>query len=470
MPELKHIPHIQQYLGLWSIEASAAARMQQIFTGSWTKYLAEFQSRIDEGEHSPSAHGYELTPEGVAIIDLEGVLTKYGSSFSMGGSTVRLRKALRNAREDAAVQSILLAIESPGGSTMGTPEAAAEVAATAKIKPVHAYIEDIGASAAYWIASQANTISANAAAMVGSIGTYFAVDDVSRAFTKAGIKTHFFTTGPHKGAGYMGTALTDEQRAEFQSLVERMNAPFVAAVKAGRGLDDAQLAEVTDGRCWRGDEAVAVGLIDEVKTYDEALAALSSQSATPTKGTVMPRASTTKAAKSAKLKSEEPEKDEAASEEEEEEMESEDETADEAESEDEEKEKKPAARKKSKSQDEEEEKPASLAALKAALPEADSDFLIEALESRMSVAQARMSWMEQTIAAQAKKIEELESNAPRPGAKPLGTAGGKSKSSGDVITEWKAAVKECGSNSKAVKQHPELHAAYIEAVNARRVA
>jgi signal peptide peptidase SppA len=487
MPE--PIPHIQQYTGVWSIEPAAATRFQQMLKSiKWSQHFAEFQARIDEGEN-PRKAGYELTAEGVAIIDLEGVLTKYGSSLSMGGSTVHLRKTLRDARDDAAVKSILLVIESPGGSNMGTPEAAAEVAATAKIKPVHAYIEDVGASAAYWIASQATRIVANASALVGSIGTYYAIDDVSKMFTKAGIKTHLFTTGPHKAAGYIGSELSETQQKEFQSLVEKMNAPFVAAVQAARNLDDDELAVVTDGRCWRGDEAVAVGLIDEVKSYDDVLAELSSQPAPPAKGSVMskPRASTKTTLKSAaaQAKSEETEKKKEAEsmEDEDEDMMEEEDEAEDAESQEDDEEEVAASKKSkaktSKAKQSQDEKPASLKTLKAALPKASSDFIVEALESGWSVAQARMAWMEKTIASQAEEIETLKSTKPGAsrggGAKPLTTGKSGVAITGDAKALWAAAIKEktdAGMNrakavSAVVREQPDLHSAYVEACNAR---
>lgn len=472
MPEL--IPHIQQYAGVWSIEPDAARRFEQMLKAiRWESHIREAQSRIDEGDHGHSQNGYEVAAGGVAVIDLEGVMTKYGSSLSMGGSTVRLRKALRNAREDPSVKSVMLCIESPGGATMGTPEAAEEVAATARVKPVTAFFEDIGASAAYWVGSQGSRVVANASAIVGSIGTYLAIDDLSAAFTEEGIKTHLFTTGPHKGAGYVGTELSKAQIAEFQSLVERMNAPFVAAVQAARDLDDEQLAAVTDGRVWRGDEAVAVGLIDAVMTYDEALDELTSNATateTPKGANTMakPRATSSLKSETLHAKSEEDGKKPQSAEEEEEEAASE-----------EDEEEAPKAKKKSKSKamdeekepesEEDEEKPASIRQLKAALPKADSDFIVKALESGMSVQTARMAWMEQTIASQAEKIKDMESNAPKPGAKPLGSGvSSKSFDGADPIAAWKSAVKDAGSVSKAVAENPELHAAYIEARNAKR--
>jgi len=464
------IPRIQQYLGVWSIEPNAERTIKNMLkTQTWQQHVAEFRSRVDEG-NSSGAGGYEVTEDGVAIVDLEGVLTKYGSSLSEGGSTVRFRQTLRSVRsayKSGQVKSAMLVIESPGGSTMGTPEAAAEVASLAKVMPVWTYFEDIGASAAYWIGSQATRVIANASAMVGSIGTYFAIDDVSQAFTNEGIKTYLFTTGKHKGAGYTGTELTKDQQAEFKSLVGKMNAPFIAAVQHARELDDTELENVTDGRIWRGDEAVAVGLIDAVMSYEDALAELSSHPTnTQTNGaTIMkPRASTTILA--AKSEDEKKKEDELTEEEkakaEEDEKKKEEEKAKAEEEED----------------DEEKDKPASaIGKMKAALPNASSHFILSALESSMTIDQARTAWLEQTVASQSKQIEALKSaQATAPGAKPLGAGANLSKQAiADPKAAWEAAIKSkaeggmsrAKATSAVVKDQPELHQAYIEACNVR---
>jgi len=321
---LDRIPRINQYLGTWAISEDSYALFNAMLRNTdWAGHFA----RVDQGEHCVAGAGYEVTNDGVAMIDLEGVLTKYGSSMSTEGSTVVFRQTCRSVlRAYAAgeVKAAMIIVESGGGTTMGTPEASEEVKEMTAQMPVWTYIEDIGASAAYWIGCPVRRVISNASAIVGSIGTYRVVEDFSGLFEKKGITAHLFTTGTHKGAGITGTELTEEQRAEFQSLVERMNAPFVAAVKEARGLSDEQIENIADGRVWRGDEAVSIGLIDEVMSLEDALAELASEvNGTPTKGSntmAKPRASTTSSRNSAahKSKSEEDEEDTTVAEEDEE--------------------------------------------------------------------------------------------------------------------------------------------------------
>src|SRR5690606_27173335 len=127
---------------------------------------------------SDSGPGYQIEPGGVATVVIDGMMMKGDSSFG-GTSTVRTRRAIRGAAADPNVRAIALRISSPGGHVHGTPELAAEVKAAAATKPVHAFAEDIMASAAYWVASQARSISVNPTGEVGSIGVFGVVEDTS---------------------------------------------------------------------------------------------------------------------------------------------------------------------------------------------------------------------------------------------------------------------------------------------------
>jgi ClpP class serine protease len=170
------------------------------------------------------------------VIEARGLLMKQ-QSWMGGTATLQLRRDIRAAAADPNVSAILLAIDSPGGTAAGTADLAADVRAAARQKPVWAQIEDLGASAAYWLASQADQVFANTARrpMVGSIGTYQTVYDLSAAAEQEGVKVFHFATGPLKGAGMPGTPVTEEQQADFQGRVDAVQDSFDAAVRAAAG-------------------------------------------------------------------------------------------------------------------------------------------------------------------------------------------------------------------------------------------
>jgi signal peptide peptidase SppA len=210
----------------------------------------------------------------VAVIRAVGTLMKQQSSMG-GTSTIQLRRDIRSAAADPTVSASCSAIDSPGGTVAGTADLAADVKAARRKKPVWAHIDDLGASAAYWLASQADAVYANnPTALVGSIGTLQVVYDYSAAAEKEGVKTLVFRTGPLKGAGVPGAAVTEEQAANYQRLVNETQTHFDAAVRAGRGMTRAELDAVRTGGVFPAGEAVGLKLIDGVRPLDATLAAL----------------------------------------------------------------------------------------------------------------------------------------------------------------------------------------------------
>ena len=133
---------------------------------------------------------------------------------------------------------------------------------------MHAYIEDTGASAAYWVASQAKTVAANAMAMVGSLGTFTVLYDLSKMAEMEGVQVHVVSTGERKGAAAPGTPVTDEDLAEARKLVEGFDAFFRQGVRQGRGLGAKDASAAWTGAVWLAGEAKGLGLVDRVESLD----------------------------------------------------------------------------------------------------------------------------------------------------------------------------------------------------------
>lgn len=208
----------------------------------------------------------------VAHVGLFGMLSKASSSWFYGTSTVQVRRDLNVAANDSDVAGIMLNIDSPGGYVSGTDDLAQDIRSIRKSKPVWAAIDDLGASAAYWVASQADRITANSpTAMIGSIGTFQTIPDVSAAMAGAGIKVHLIATGPLKGLGAFGTKVSDDQLSHVQGLVDAVQEIFDAAVMKGRGLNAKQLDGVRHGGVMPARVAQQKGLIDAVQPRERTL-------------------------------------------------------------------------------------------------------------------------------------------------------------------------------------------------------
>ena len=269
--QVPHFARFEDYLGAWAYEPER-------FRGQW-----ELVRRTDLPLHVAAAPAARASStdmiaagggKSIARVAIRGSLMKGQSSFG-GTSTVQLRRDIRQAAANPDVRAILLDVESPGGTVAGTADLAAEVKAASRRKPVWAHVDDLAASAAYWVASQADMVFANdRTALVGSIGTIMTVYDYSAAAEKEGVKALVFATGPLKGAGAPGSVVTEAQQAYFQRLIDDAQRSFDAAVKAGRGLSAAELAAVRTGGVFPAGDAVGLKLIDGIRPIDRTLEAL----------------------------------------------------------------------------------------------------------------------------------------------------------------------------------------------------
>lgn len=259
---------LDDYLGMWSM-------VPEHFMSIWDMATRmNMRQHVEEGaeglrsaiEKLPTASGKNL-----AVVRLSGLLMKSQSSLG-GTSTIQARRDIRQAAADPEVSGILMLIDSPGGTVAGTHDLATDVKAAAKSKPVWAHIDDTGASAAYWIASQADKITVNSpTALVGSIGTFQVVNDISAAAEKAGVRTLLFSTGPMKGMGTPGTKITDEQAAHYQHLVDSAQQSFDAAVQKGRKFSAKEMATIRSGAVYTANQAMDMGLVDAVQPLGKTL-------------------------------------------------------------------------------------------------------------------------------------------------------------------------------------------------------
>lgn len=214
--------------------------------------------------------GYQVQ-DGVAVLPLEGVIAKRANLFSQisgGVSTELVGRDFKAALADPAVHSIILAIDSPGGTVDGTISLADLVGASDK--PVVALASGTMASAAYWIGSAAQAVYiTDATTVVGSIGVVATHTDVSQAQATAGVKTTEIAAGKYKRIASSYEPLSKEGRQTIQDQVDYTYGLFVDAVARQRGVSaDKVLADMADGRIFIGQQAIDAGLVDGVSTLD----------------------------------------------------------------------------------------------------------------------------------------------------------------------------------------------------------
>ena len=207
--------------------------------------------------------------DGVALIALEGVIAKRMNMFmqiSGGVSTEMAVRDLQAAQADASVHSIILCIDSPGGTVDGTQTLADAIAACTK--PIVSLASGTMCSAAYWSGSAANAVYiVDGTTVVGSIGVVATHQDVSKAQAAQGIKTTEIYAGKYKRITSSYEPLTKEGKQVMQDQVDYTYALFVDAVAKNRNCTaDVVLANMADGRIFIGQQAIDAGLVDGVST------------------------------------------------------------------------------------------------------------------------------------------------------------------------------------------------------------
>lgn len=452
------VKRLGQYLGAWAIEPAAGGK------------LADMVQRIDAGTHL-AEHGEARVDQprsgvgrdGVAVLEIRGPVTKYGSSLSEAGSTLRMRQLVREYAADRKVKSLMLLVDSPGGTVCGTPDLADAIAKFGK--PTAAYIEDCGCSAAYWIAAQCDKVYCNAAASVGSIGVYSVLVDSSAQADALGLKVHVLSTGPLKGAGVEGTVITDEQLADAQRNVDSINRLFTAAVVAGRGMSEDQVASVATGQVWIGDEAVRLGLVDGIATASQVRRdLLDAVNAAPLGASKMAKKFGKKNAAAAdelkrkRLVAEDvvpPMEDD-----EEEDVPVEDETAMDDEDSAEEAEDMP------------EEEAATLKQLKAAFPDTDAAFRERCMEAGMSISQAKDAYIADLLAKlNGGKKPAAATRGIRPmtgGVAPARGSNPKDEFEARVAAAVARGMTNVNARRAVVAANPKLLEAYVDYINSGR--
>lgn len=233
-----------------------------------------FNDRPDRraGPEARRAGAVAVVPLFGTIVQRAGLVTEY----SGGTSAERFISSVRAALADPTVDAVVLDVDSPGGAVAGTVEAANALFSMRGQKPIVAVANSLAASAAYWIATQADEVVVTPSGDVGSIGVFSVHHEDSVAAERYGVKTTLVSAGKFKTAGNPYEPLGDEARALMQSRVDDAYVEFVSAVARGRGVSPKDVRSgFGEGAIVGASEAKRLGMADRVATLDETVARLS---------------------------------------------------------------------------------------------------------------------------------------------------------------------------------------------------
>jgi protease-4 len=218
-----------------------------------------------------SAMGFQWGPFGnvVGVVHIDGAIAPTGPA-----SARRIVPALEKAFTYPNVKAVVLSIDSPGGAAVEAERIYRAIESLRKKhdKPVIAIINNVGASAAYMIAMHTDRVYAAKYSLVGSIGTMIDGWDLHKAMERLDVAQRVYASGHLKSMLNPFLPMSKEADEKAKQLVTEGGAIFVADLKTTRGQPQDGLLTTGSGEIWAGDEAKAIGLVDEIATIDEVIA------------------------------------------------------------------------------------------------------------------------------------------------------------------------------------------------------
>jgi protease IV len=215
---------------------------------------------------TPGGRGTLTTAGSIARINIEGLIRS-------NQNRVEALERLENSRAAAVV----VHINSPGGTTAGSEQLYDALVRLKAKKPLVVVVEGLAASGGYITAIAADHIVARQSSLVGSIGVLFQIPNFTELMKTVGVKVEEVKSSPLKAAPNGFEPTSPEARAALESLVKDSYAWFRGLVKQRRGMDDALLEKVADGRVFTGHQAVELKLVDELGDEKIAIAWLVAQ-------------------------------------------------------------------------------------------------------------------------------------------------------------------------------------------------
>ncbi|HWP23553.1 MAG TPA: signal peptide peptidase SppA [Candidatus Binatia bacterium] len=230
-------------LGVFILVVFSGAFFFAYFTGGDAKVLSLFSG------------------DGVGVLQIEGTIDDSQDVLS----------ELKRLKEMPWVKAIVVRIDSPGGAVAPTQEIFEEIQKSKKQKPFIASLGGMATSGGYYIAAACDKIVANPGTLTGSIGVIMQLSNVEELMKKIGVKGVNIKSGQNKDLGSPFQPLSPEGKQILQGLVDNVHGQFVAAVAKGRGMDEAEVRKLADGRVYSGAQAKELGLVDQFGTLQEAI-------------------------------------------------------------------------------------------------------------------------------------------------------------------------------------------------------
>ena len=207
--------------------------------------------------------------ENVAILFADGEIVD-GKDYSNIAAD-RFVAEIDKLRKDKTVKSVVLRVNSPGGSVVASEKIRAALKLLMAEKPVVASYGNYAASGGYWISAGTQKIYSDATCLTGSIGVFSMIPEFSKVTDKVGVNFVSISSNKHSDMYSLMRPFDAEETANMQAYIEDIYGRFVGLVAEGRSLEEARVDELAQGRVWVGTDAIGIGLVDEIGGLREAV-------------------------------------------------------------------------------------------------------------------------------------------------------------------------------------------------------
>ena len=246
-----------------------------------TDFLSSFESAFGEADTTV----YELPLEAgdfdsrIALLTVKGTILDTGSGslwedveYDHQGFLGQLESVMN----DDTVKGVVLHVDSPGGGVLESAEIHEQLVKLKEERQIPIYVSmgTYAASGGYYIAAPADKIFAQKETITGSIGVIMQSYNFEKLAEKVGIEFETIKSGEHKDMFGGVRASTEEEKAMLQEIINESYEDFVDVVEQGRGMTEAQVKQVADGRILGGTQAMRAGLVDAIGDVDDTVAAL----------------------------------------------------------------------------------------------------------------------------------------------------------------------------------------------------
>lgn len=212
----------------------------------------------------------------IYVIPLEGDIVESETEVFSGEENINVSETLEKlniAKENDKIKAVVLRVNSPGGSALTSDIIAEKVKELAEEKPVYVSMSSVAASGGYYISANANKIFVDRNTITGSIGVVSILPDFSKLITDNGVNIEKISDGEYSDL-YSVDSFTEKKYNKIYNSNLKVYEDFLNVVSKGRKIDKEKLKTIAEGRIWTGDEAIKIGLADEIGGLNETIYAL----------------------------------------------------------------------------------------------------------------------------------------------------------------------------------------------------